>query len=59
MNDPFDIQYPPYYKLPAHARAKAEQSLRELRADKDMRPDVEMERLWNILVHPDIYEPTL
>jgi hypothetical protein len=52
------VNYPPYYKLPLERRSKAEQSLREFRAG-DLAPDVQMERLWNILVHPDIYEPTL
>jgi hypothetical protein len=52
------VQYPPYYKLPADRRSKAEQSLREFLAG-DLSPDVAMERLWNILVHPDIYEPEL
>lgn len=52
------VQYPPYYKLPPERRSKAEQSLREFRVSK-LSSKVAAERFWNILVHPDVYEPTL
>lgn len=51
-------EYPSYCELPPERRAKAEQSLREFKVS-ELALDVAMERLWNILVHPDVYEPTL